>query len=182
MVTDNDRLEYCREHLPYEMVMLRFTHENLKRDIDQLTGNAFIESFCVHTRNLLDFFHNHKYADNSQLRLTAIHFVDAESMFKKKRKFGGDTGKLYKKTHEQVFHMGRRPSKGNEKLGPEDRQKLRELIEPLWNSFLSDMIPTLRKNVPRIPENFNEMRNPNLPNANSTTALVAFTQITEMSR
>jgi hypothetical protein len=66
-------VQIAKEHLPYEIDMLRGTFELLK-EIDatggvaetdlakQLFRNAFIESFRVHARSLLDFFSNRRIA------------------------------------------------------------------------------------------------------------------------
>ena len=45
------RREY---HLNYEIWMLEET--NKKRHVDEVIKNALIESFCVHARNLFEFF------------------------------------------------------------------------------------------------------------------------------
>ena len=45
------RREY---HLNYEIWMVEETYK--KRHADEVIKNALIESFCVHTRNLFEFF------------------------------------------------------------------------------------------------------------------------------
>ena len=171
MVTQADRIEYCKDHLPYEMLMLYFTHDSLQRPVHILAANSFIESFCVHTRNLLDFFHNVKHAEQSRLRLTAVHFVPSESLFAKKRKFGKEIGPLYKKLHEQIFHMGQRSSQIEGKISPAERQRLFYFIENTWTSFYPEMISGLRAHVPLIQKSFpppDQNTVPNLPAANAT--------------
>ena len=171
MVTEADRIEYCKDHLPYELLMLYFTHDSLQRPVHVLAANSFIESFCVHTRNLLDFFYNVKYADQSRLRLTAVHFVPPESLFAKKRKFGKEIGTLYKKLHDQIFHMGQRSSLIEEKISPEERQKLYYFIENTWTSFYPEMMPTLRAHIPLIQKSFpasDQNAIPNLPTVSAT--------------
>lgn len=171
MVTQVDRIEYCKDHLPYEMLMLYFTHDSLQRPVHVLAANSFIESFCVHARNLLDFFYNVKYADQSRLRLTAVHFVTSESLFAKKRKFGKEIGPLYKKLHEQIFHMGQRSSQIQGKISPAERQKLFCFIENAWTSFYPEMIPELQAHIPLIQKSFpapDQNTVPDLPTANAT--------------
>lgn len=171
MVTEDDCIQYCKDHLPYELLMLYFTHDSLQRPVHILAANAFIESFCVHTRNLLDFFYNVKYTDQSQTRLTATHFVGPESQFAKKRSFGKAIGTLYGKLHAQIFHMGERSTPIDGKLSPQERQQLFEFVEKAWTTFYPEMIPTLRALIPLIQKSFpppSQNTIPNLPMANAT--------------
>jgi hypothetical protein len=47
------------EHLPYELWMLRETYVKLNSPpADVVLRNALIESFCIHARQLLEFFDN----------------------------------------------------------------------------------------------------------------------------
>jgi hypothetical protein len=59
------REEFFDEHFPYEVDMLRGSYQLLQRagafgalnqDERRQLANALIESFCVHARNLIDFF------------------------------------------------------------------------------------------------------------------------------
>ncbi len=171
MVTDAERIAYCKDHLPYELLMLYFSHDSLQRPVHILAANSFIESFCVHARNLLDFFYNVKYADQSRLRLTAVHFVPTESPFAKKRKFGKEIGSLYEKLHDQIFHMGQRSSQIEGKISPAERQKLFYSIENAWTSFYPEMIPDLRAYIPSIQKSFptpDQNTLPDLLTANAT--------------
>ena len=44
MVTDAERIAYCKDHLPYELLMLYFSHDSLQRPVHILAANSFIES------------------------------------------------------------------------------------------------------------------------------------------
>ena len=45
------------EHLPYEIDMFRYSYNGLRSSsYDQAKLNILIECFCMHARNLLDFF------------------------------------------------------------------------------------------------------------------------------
>jgi hypothetical protein len=51
--------DLIREHLPYEIKMLVATYARLvnrRPEDDQFLTNVFVESFCLHARNLLEFF------------------------------------------------------------------------------------------------------------------------------
>ncbi|WP_282949535.1 MULTISPECIES: hypothetical protein [unclassified Sphingopyxis] len=51
--------EILGEHLPYELWMLRETDARLKSPPeDYVLRNALIEAFCIHARQLLEFFDN----------------------------------------------------------------------------------------------------------------------------
>src|SRR4051794_17297670 len=56
--TDTQYEECIREHLPYEISMLRWLYGKLLSSHDQPDANAFIESFFLHARNLVAFFRN----------------------------------------------------------------------------------------------------------------------------
>ena len=55
------KIAYFEEHVSYEVVMLNYTFMRLmtlqpSTPEEQLDCNAFLESFGVHARNLVDFF------------------------------------------------------------------------------------------------------------------------------
>lgn len=53
MTNEHLKYEFTDEHLKYEWDMLHCTHDVLNRGgLDQLTFNAFHESFWVHAHNL----------------------------------------------------------------------------------------------------------------------------------
>ena len=61
MASEQEKLAYLEEHVSYEVVMLNYTFMRLltlrpSTPEEQLDGNAFLESFGVHARNLVDFF------------------------------------------------------------------------------------------------------------------------------
>jgi hypothetical protein len=56
-LTDN-QIEHLEEHVPYELLMLRFTLGKLRTEKHPLAWNAMLESFAVHARNLYSFLAN----------------------------------------------------------------------------------------------------------------------------
>ncbi|MFN4014228.1 MAG: hypothetical protein ACK4JB_02750 [Reyranella sp.] len=51
--------DLIREHLPYEITMLVRTYDRLIKPLpgdDEFLTSVLIESFCMHARNLLEFF------------------------------------------------------------------------------------------------------------------------------
>lgn len=55
--SDND-LQAIAKHIVYEFQMLQQTCELARAEEDVLRRNAFLESFTIHARNLLDFFYS----------------------------------------------------------------------------------------------------------------------------
>lgn len=58
--TDTTKLDFfLTVSLPYELWMLDETFKRLNEPLtDQVIANALIESFCIHARQLIDFFEN----------------------------------------------------------------------------------------------------------------------------
>ena len=61
MASEQEKIAYLEEHLSYEMVMLNYTFMRVltlrpSTPEGQLDCNAFLESFALHARNLVDFF------------------------------------------------------------------------------------------------------------------------------
>jgi len=52
------QLEHLEEHIPYELLMLRFTLGKLRTEKHPLAWNGMLESFAVHARNLYWFLIN----------------------------------------------------------------------------------------------------------------------------
>lgn len=52
--------ELFEHHLPYEIGMMRYAYTVLATPIGQLAVNVHIEAFCLHVRNLLEFFESDK--------------------------------------------------------------------------------------------------------------------------
>jgi hypothetical protein len=74
MPSDSDLLELSKEHLYHEIWMLFGTPTALGQLLlNDIAKNALIESFAIHTRNLIDFFYlNYPKPDD----LTASQFID----------------------------------------------------------------------------------------------------------
>jgi hypothetical protein len=63
MASEQEKIAYLEEHVSYEVVMLNYTFMRLLASRpstaeEQLDFNAYLESFGVHARNLLDFLSN----------------------------------------------------------------------------------------------------------------------------
>jgi len=52
---------FLNEHLPYEVETLSYAYNELLKDPqDQHQRNVLIECFCIHSRNLIEFFNGRK--------------------------------------------------------------------------------------------------------------------------
>jgi hypothetical protein len=63
MASEQEKVAYLEERLSYELVMLNYTFMRLMTSRastpeEQLDSNAFLESFAVHARNLVEFLSN----------------------------------------------------------------------------------------------------------------------------
>jgi hypothetical protein len=61
VIEQHEKLSYLNEHISYEVIMLNYTFMRLvtlrsATSEEELDRNAFLESFGIHARNLVDFF------------------------------------------------------------------------------------------------------------------------------
>jgi len=100
--SDQEIISYLGEHLPYELLMLRYTRSLINRDQQFLDWNAFYESFAVHARNLYHFFIDRDGRKN--MTITAM-----TSGFDLSRPIHIDV--IIDKLNEQVVHKGKSRAK-----------------------------------------------------------------------
>jgi hypothetical protein len=117
---DNNLLQnYCTQHLPYELDMLAQTYEQLNVTKGRVLVNALIESFCIHARNLIEFY-------RGKSDVHASHFTS--SKYKPKYVAANANGlgnTLYAKLNQQIAHMSKdRTTDPKKKIGPDDRTKI----------------------------------------------------------
>src|SRR2546423_2214024 len=72
--SDAIRADLMADHVPYEIAMMRHTHEGVGRVPQGTCRNAYIESFAIHARALSCFFHGKHGAD-------AKHYTENYSPF-----------------------------------------------------------------------------------------------------
>lgn len=135
-------IEAFEQHLVYEVSMLRHTFNFLLVNAwSTELRNAIIESFCVHARNIVDFF-DEKSSSPGQAKsdyVGAKHFCnpDYEPWTK-----GRPSNDLYGRLNRQVSHLTfDRTSKNEEKLGGKELGELFRLIEQelqIFGKYLRD--------------------------------------------
>jgi hypothetical protein len=130
------------KHLRYEVQMLGETLRKLQeRDFDdQWDANALIESFCVHARNLNEFFmEDGRHWD----LLKASSFTDTG--YRRPRKTRRRAA-LFKKIDRQIAHLTKRRTSGvRNKI--DDRQRA-TMFAPLYadlRNFDLHLKPALRR-------------------------------------
>jgi hypothetical protein len=119
--------------------MLEQTYEQLKGARPGVCRNAFIESFCIHARNLIEFY-------RGKGEVNAGHFT-ADGIYKPKfvaansRALGNS---LYDKLNQQVAHMTKdRTTDPKKKIGSNDRERIMEALRKETASFLVLMNPPM---------------------------------------
>jgi hypothetical protein len=109
------------ECLFYEVWMLGSTRDKLnRRDFkDQKTANALIDSFCIHARNLNEFFLEESKREDT---LKASDFATASYKPPEKTEARKE---LFKKVHKQIAHLtNERTSEPDEKIGDPEREQM----------------------------------------------------------
>jgi hypothetical protein len=113
--------------------MLRDLYQRLQFGFDlQTTANVFIEGFALHARNLIDFFW--KNLPPKAKDAVGRHFTDESySPFNDVDPTRNDG---YAKINKQISHVTYdRVDKNEDKLGPEDRKMLFDMIESEIQNF-----------------------------------------------
>ena len=100
-MTEDEKIAAPREHLHYEVVMMRWAFEQIPTVPPSLVRNAFIESFALHARVLYEFLVSKKVKNNPNV--LAKYYV-------KDFKPDGiaDASRKIIMLNEQIFHFTKR--------------------------------------------------------------------------
>jgi hypothetical protein len=101
---------YLEEHLPYELAMLQHTFQRIRESTGD-DRNAFMESFCIHARNLKTFVTNNRGRGGNGV--VAKDFVDWPGKLKHELKGA------FQRIQTQIAHLGGR---GGEKFTVADAE------------------------------------------------------------
>jgi hypothetical protein len=130
MTTTNQLIEQLQDHLPYELLMLRYTHARMQAETHDLVFNTMYECFCMHARNMWDFLHNEGTGNNLKVKEFAKEYRAPEDQ-KAQRIINFDM-------QGQVFHFGKsRPSKQTDKVGLEKCKAVFDYIEKAFSEFMA---------------------------------------------
>jgi hypothetical protein len=129
------------KHLCYEVEMLAKTMDRLRGTIwsDQTALNTFIESFCVHARNLNEFFMESGRPDT----LKASSFTDAK--YRRPRRTKRRTS-LFKKVQKQIAHLTmKRTAMIRRKIGMRQMWSMYKILIADLRRFDRHLRPALRR-------------------------------------
>jgi len=160
-----EKIRHLDEHLPYELLMLRYTHKHLPEPHHQLDFNCFLECFGIHARILYEFLTNDKDARNFK----ASDFVDYRPS--SHNEILGAMQRL----HGQILHLSkRRPSQPEEKFDTADADSIRKWIEGAFSLFLSALSHEYKShwNADRADPVRFKTHSLGLASANTTTGVV----------
>jgi polyphosphate kinase len=145
-------IETQLKHVGYELDMLVYTFDKLllverlvERSFQAGQVNALIEAFCVHARNLDEFFQGSGRADT----LKAQTFADSRY---KPRPNDKERKDIMRKINKQISHLTeQRTSVVEEKFGPADRAKLYSILIAEADNFTRHLQPDLRRAWKYVP-------------------------------
>lgn len=132
------REELLSVHLKYEFQMLRYTHERLAawNTPPNSKSNAYIKSFSVHARNLIEFF---------ELRKPKKDYVGAFMFTAPEYEPMAKTtvsASLRGKLNNQIAHLTfARTDMDAEKIGNMDRASLTRILRAERDRFISQLLP-----------------------------------------
>jgi hypothetical protein len=137
-------------HVCYELKMLRYSYGKLLEvekaialdpSARQKAGpfiNVLIEAFCIHARNLDEFFQGT--GDRDTLR--ARKFADS---FYRPLPRDDERKRIIKKIHKQIAHLSKkRTSAPAEKIDIEDRAQLSSILAAEADNFTRHLLPELQ--------------------------------------
>ena len=137
-VTDAVAEAFISRHLPYEVQMMRELHPELTSGrYNQLIHNSNIQSFCIHARNLIEFFKNKKSCD-----------FDPRLFTDSRHEPNGDFIEhvLEGKIHQQIAHLtAQRTANAEDQLGPKQWTKILKRVNDEIERFEAALTPEFRK-------------------------------------
>jgi hypothetical protein len=130
------------KHVKYEVQMLGETRRKLQdRDFnDKWTANALIEAFCVHARNLNEFFVEESWHPDT---LKASSFADDSYTLPRRTK---RRRALFTKINKQISHLTtKRTSATRHKIDGKQREAMFTLLYADLRNFDQHLKPKLRR-------------------------------------
>jgi hypothetical protein len=117
--------------LPYELNMLEQTFLHLQTAEPGWLSNALIESFCLHARQLIDFFQNKQSVKAEQFTANGIYGAREASAIPKSLKI---------KLNTQIAHLTeKRTDVAAEKIGGRERDLLLRCLVSETHRFAAEL-------------------------------------------
>ncbi|MGD9649364.1 MAG: hypothetical protein AB7U41_01085 [Dongiaceae bacterium] len=138
------KVRIISEHLPYEIGMFYMSLTALESSTNQFTTNILIESFCLHARNLIQFFY---YSPSKDYAVAEELMIQGYKIPNRKEAIGSQ---IYKKINLQITHLTyQRARTGNEKINTEDREKLKNMINDCVKKFYENLRSEYKEAFPK---------------------------------
>jgi hypothetical protein len=142
--TMDKRNEIISVRVPYEIKMMKYTYEQLQSPaLNSPADWVLIECFCLHVRNLIDFFWKDEPLNSKNA--VARHFTHATDQCYSP--FAGICPKkgIYGKINKQIAHVTYDSTEIEaEKIGPDDRKTLYDLVVKEIHNFRQHIRPRYR--------------------------------------
>jgi hypothetical protein len=133
MLSEAELKEWMREHLTYERLMVRHTHSQLHRDLNQLEWNVNYGAFALYARNLHWFLTNNKGRDGLPRKVRgcdyASHFKADDSLI----------AQVMDDLHEQVYHPGAQRLVIAKGTGRDKADKVFRWVEEWMDKFIDQI-------------------------------------------
>ncbi|HEY4516393.1 MAG TPA: hypothetical protein VJG64_00440 [Candidatus Paceibacterota bacterium] len=145
------KLRRSAEHVCYEISMLHFTTQYMSEipshalSVNRYLPNALLESWCVHLRNLLDFFYTQA-AERYNDDMVAEDYVSDLRQFKRQRA-KVKLPALKKRIAKQIAHLTYHRNVYNKKTKPWHYRDIYGKLKPTISAFY-DALPDHRKKWP----------------------------------
>lgn len=130
--------KWLDEHLPYELMMLRYNFSRLTDDAGLffLEWNTAHASFAVSAANLASFLTN---GDTGRNNFKACDFVNG---FRSQK---GELAPVFLKMEPQIFHLGKSRPDGEGKFDINDIKRVYPWIEQEMEKFIKQLPADLKK-------------------------------------
>jgi hypothetical protein len=136
MPSRDDLIAFLNEHVSYELLMLRYTRQQLRLELHPLDWNAKFESYFTHARILCNFF-----LGTDDNRNIAAHDYIAAFLPDGRRQMEG----LLLKLGPQIFHLGKIRTDAERKLSVKDVDRMSEWLEKNTILFIAALPEPYKK-------------------------------------
>ncbi|WP_409189835.1 hypothetical protein [Bradyrhizobium sp. RDM4] len=130
-IEEQQKKDWLSEHLPYELMMARYSIAQLRQATFWLDWNAFHASFAVSARNLAAFLTNGEKKGNTNFQ--AHDFIEG---FRSRK---GDLAPAFVKLDPQVFHLGKVRPTDVGKFTLEEAVAIHSWIESEMEKFVEQL-------------------------------------------
>ena len=132
----DQKSNYLREHLPYELCMLCHTHKTLPTTFSQLDWNVLMEAYAVHARSLKEFLTNKSGSNN---------FQSSDFIKDFRVRVPPELTGAFQRLDTQVAHLAKkRPIDPKAKFTIDDVKATFQWLEPAIRLFVEKLAPTDR--------------------------------------